>query len=146
MMLESRSTTDGMMPARSGASTVDGRDGYIPIIIGITISMLFGDMSTTLVCMVDISHRYNMLVTYVFTYIILKYYSCYKLNTQNNFVELYHAMIITQDCYNYFDTSNACCFNIAILDTHAVKQQLFHIGKQSQFMNWESNPTGGQLS
>ena len=48
MMLKSRSTTDGMMPARSGASTVDGRDGYMPIMIGITISMLiFCDMSTT---------------------------------------------------------------------------------------------------
>ena len=69
MMLESRSTTDGMMPARSGASTGDGRDGHIPI-KGITISMLiFGDMSTTLVCMVDITLG-RMLVTYVCTYYI----------------------------------------------------------------------------
>ena len=71
MMLESRSTTDGMMPARSGASTVDGRDGHIPM-EGIAISMLIiGDMSTALVCicMVAITLR-RMLVTYVCTYIL----------------------------------------------------------------------------
>ena len=43
------------MAARSGASTVDDRDGHIPI-KGMTISMLmFGNMSTTLVCMVAIA-------------------------------------------------------------------------------------------
>ena len=62
MMWDNRSTTDGIMPARSGASTVDGRDGHIPI-KGITIFLLiFGNMSTTLVCMVDITLG-RMLVT-----------------------------------------------------------------------------------
>ena len=47
-----------MLPARSGASTVDGRDGHIPI-KGITISMLmFDDISTVLVCMVAITPTY----------------------------------------------------------------------------------------
>ena len=69
MMLESMSTTDGMMPAKSGASIVDDRDGHIPI-KGITILLLiFGDMSTTLVCKVAITLG-RMLVTYVCTYII----------------------------------------------------------------------------
>ena len=68
MMWDNKSTTDGMMPARSGASTVDGRDGHMPI-KGITLFMLiFGDMSTTLVCVVAITLR-CMLVTYVCTYI-----------------------------------------------------------------------------
>ena len=31
MMWDSRSTTDEMMPARSGATTGDGRGGHIPI-------------------------------------------------------------------------------------------------------------------
>ena len=60
MMWDNRSTTDGMMPARSGASNDDGRDGHIPI-KGITILMLiFGHiyMSTTLVCMVAITLMY----------------------------------------------------------------------------------------
>ena len=66
MMLESKSTTDGMMPARSGASTVDGMDGHIPIQGIVIFSLIFGHMSATLVCMVAIPLR-SMLVTYVCT-------------------------------------------------------------------------------
>ena len=117
MMLESRSTTDGMMPARSGASTVDGRDGHIPM-EGIAISMLIiGDMSTALVCHMHGSHNSQTYVSHIRMHLYIEsMYSCYKLNTQNNSVELYHAMIITH-CYRYFDTSNVCCFNIAIFET-----------------------------
>ena len=69
MMWDSSSTTDGMIPAKSGASTVDGRDGHIPM-KGITIFLLiFGNMSTTLVCMVDITLG-RMLVTKVCTFYI----------------------------------------------------------------------------
>ena len=68
MMWDNRSTTDGMMPARSGASTVDGRDGHIPMKGIALIMLIFGDMSTTLVCMVAITLGHT-LVTYVCTYI-----------------------------------------------------------------------------
>ena len=74
MMLESRSTTDGMMPARSGASTVDGRDGHIPV-KGITISMLiFGNIEYN-IGMHGIAitlGRVLVTMSYVCTY-ILKY-------------------------------------------------------------------------